>query len=73
MPTKNRNIEKIVPFAHDSSVAIAPSSSYSLGAYNKRVSSSLTFGSLDLNSPFGRTSDTRQPLYAIGFEVKIWN
>ncbi|MEO0128602.1 MAG: hypothetical protein ABIL44_12755 [candidate division WOR-3 bacterium] len=42
-------------------------------SYNKRVSGSLTFGSLGPNLPFGQTSDTRYTLWQMFNKDKTFN
>jgi len=49
-------------FLHDTSVAVAPSSSHSLGAYNRRKSGYGLSPSAQIGSLRSPTSDMRQPL-----------
>lgn len=55
-------MKKQTTFAHDSSIAVAPSSSLTLGAYNSLVSGS---GFQPSPKSPSATSDTRQPLGAM--------
>jgi len=59
------------PFAHDSSVAIAPSSSHLLEAYNRCISDFATASSKFPPYRSG-TSDMSQPLYEIAHMVESW-
>jgi len=49
------------PFAHDSSVAVAPSSSLR----SERITDAYLVHSVHPNPRYARTSDMRQPLYEI--------
>jgi hypothetical protein len=61
---------KLLPFAHDSSVAVAPSSSpCGLGAYNKVISDFANAPS-KFHRSRSETSDTPQPLNEIRISIQ---